>query len=96
VSETQNPAPPGAESSVFVLREIVALLFVVIWLALFAGELLTGAYVLPFWFHCVAVGCLAYALGVSVATLTSFRDPGGRGGRGGHVGHVTPTHPPAG
>jgi hypothetical protein len=93
VSETQNPAPPGAESSVFVLREIVALLFVVIWLLLFAGELLTGKYVLPFWFHCVAVGCLAYALGVSVATLTSFRDPSGPRG---HGGHVTPTPPPAG
>jgi hypothetical protein len=78
-----NPPPAEAALSVYVFREAVAVIFVVFWLVLFAGELLTGRYVLPFWFHCVAVGVLAYALGVSVASLTSFRDPGG--GRGGHV-----------
>ena len=78
-----NPPPPDAALAVYVVRETIAVLFILFWLFLFAGELLTGRYVLPFWYHCTAVGTLAYSLGISVAQLTSFRDPGG--GRGGHV-----------
>lgn len=87
-----NPAPPEATLAVYVFREALACVYLIVWLLLFAGELLTGRYVLPFWFHCTAVGVLAYALGVTVASLTSFRDPSGPGGRGGHVTQ----HPPEG
>lgn len=73
-----NPAPPDHALAVFVLREALACLFVLGWLLLFAGELLTGRYVLPFWFHAVAVGVLAYALGVTVGQLTAARPPSRR------------------
>lgn len=59
----------------FVIREVLAVCFVGVWLLLFVGELVTGVYALPFWFHCVAVGVLGYALGVNVAELTAYRQP---------------------
>lgn len=70
-----NQPPDQMKAATFVLREVAALLFVGGWLLLFAGELLTGRYHLPFWVHCVGVGVLAYALGVSVAELTAYRKP---------------------
>jgi len=70
-----NPPPPEAAVAAFVARETVAILFVAFWMLLFAGELVTGAYTLPLWYHCVAVGVLAYALGLNVATLTAARAP---------------------
>jgi len=48
----------------------VALLFVGFWLLLFAGELVTGSYTIPFWFHGVACAVLAYALGLNTTALT--------------------------
>lgn len=59
----------------WILRELVALLFVGGWLGLIAGELITGSYTIPFWIHIVGVGTLAYALGINVAQLTAFRPP---------------------
>jgi len=70
-----NPAPPEVAVAAFIAREAVAFLFVAFWLLLFAASLVTGAFVLPFWYHCVAVGVLGYALGVNVATLTAARPP---------------------
>lgn len=63
----------------FVVREVLACGFVFFWLLLFAGELLTGRYVLPFWYHCVSVGVLGYALGINVGELTAYRQPTVRG-----------------
>lgn len=77
--DSPNPAPADIKTHVFIVREVVALLFVLFWLILFAGELITGKYTVPFWFHCVAVGVLGYALGINVAQLTSFRKPTARG-----------------
>jgi hypothetical protein len=70
-----NPAPAQAALAVFIFREIIAVLFVGGWLLLFAGELITGKYEVPFWFHIVGVGVMAYALGINVAELTAFRPP---------------------
>lgn len=70
-----NPPPERLRLATFVIRETLAILFVGFWLLLFAGELLTGKYQVPFWFHCVGVGVMAYALGTSVAELTSYRKP---------------------
>lgn len=70
-----NPPPEQAATAAFVLREVVALLFVAVWLLFYAGELVTGAYRLPLWFHCVGVGVLAYALGLNVAELSAYRPP---------------------
>lgn len=75
-----NPAPAGHETAVFVVREAVALLFALVWLALLVWDILEGAEArVPFWVHCVGVGTLSYALGLSVASLTSFRKPTVRG-----------------
>lgn len=68
-----NPPPPAAATAVFVLREVVALLFVAVWLLLFAASLFTGAFELPFWFHCTGVAVMAYALGMNAAELGVFR-----------------------
>jgi hypothetical protein len=73
--DSPNPAPAEMKTAVFIFREIIALLFVFFWLGLFAGELITGKYTIPFWFHCVGVGTMAYALGINVAQLTAFRNP---------------------
>jgi hypothetical protein len=70
-----NPPPESVAVATFVVREVVAFLFVLVWLLLFAGSLITGSYTLPFWFHCVAVGVLGYALGMNVAELTAARPP---------------------
>jgi len=70
-----NPPPEQAAVAAFVFREAVAVAFVAAWLLLFAGELVGGAYKLPFWFHCVGVGVLAYALGLNVAELSAYRPP---------------------
>jgi len=70
-----NPAPAQAALAVFIFRQIIAVLFLGGWLVLFAGELLTGDYTLPLWYHCCAVGVLAYSLGINVAELTAFRPP---------------------
>lgn len=73
-----NPPPEALRTQVFVLRETLALLFVGVWLLLFAGELVTQSYTVPFWFHCVSVGVLGYALGLNVAELTAYRPPSKR------------------
>ena len=70
-----NPPPPEAALATYVVREALAVAFVGVWLLLFAGELLTGAYTLPFWYHAVAIGVLAYALGVGVGQLTAYQRP---------------------
>lgn len=70
-----NPAPAQAALAVFIFREVIAVLFVMGWLLIFAGELITGKYEVPFWFHVVGVGVMAYALGINVAELTAFRPP---------------------
>lgn len=64
-----NPPPEQAAVAAFVFREVVAVLFVGVWLLFYAGELVTGSYTVPVWFHCCGVGTLAYALGLNVATL---------------------------
>jgi hypothetical protein len=64
-----NPAPAEVSVAVFIAREVVALVFVVIWLALFAVELATGKFEIPFWFHCVGMAILAYALGINAAEM---------------------------
>ena len=68
-----NPPPEELRHQTFIVRETLAVLFVGFWLLLFAGELLTGRYAVPFWFHAVAVGVLGYALGLNVAELTAYR-----------------------
>jgi hypothetical protein len=68
-------APPsggnaaGSGFAVWLIREVAALLFVAGWLLLFAGELLTGRYTLPFWVHGLGTGVLGYALGLNAAEL---------------------------
>ena len=64
----------GSGFAVWLIREVVALLFVAGWLVLFAGELLSARYALPFWVHCVGVGTLGYALGLNAADLV-YRPP---------------------
>jgi hypothetical protein len=68
-----NPAPAGRSTAVFVLREVVALLFVAVWLLVFALELALGTFEVPFWFHCVGIGVLAYALGINVGELSLYK-----------------------
>ena len=82
MSEPPNPPPERVRVATFVVREALACCFVGFWLLLFAGELLTGAYTVPFWFHCVGVGVMAYALGVSVGELTAYRKPSLRKAKG--------------
>lgn len=83
----RNPPPAEVSVAVFIAREIVALIFVVLWLLLFAVELATGKYELPFWFHCIGIGVMAYALGINVAELSLQKviaaAPDGRGRPGG-------------
>ena len=64
-----NPPPPNASFAVWLIRETVALVFVVGWLFLFAGELLTGTYSLGLWVHALGTGVLGYALGLNAAEL---------------------------
>jgi hypothetical protein len=78
VEDEVNPPPEDVRVATFVLREGLAVAFVGVWLLLFAGELVTAAYVIPFWFHCVAVGVLGYALGINVSTLVVYRKPTAR------------------
>ena len=66
-----NPPPDELRARAFVVREAAALAFVAGWLLLFAGELLTGAYTLPFWVHCVAVAVLSFALGINLGELVA-------------------------
>jgi hypothetical protein len=77
----QNDAEPTEtpESSfgVWLIREVVALVFVAGWLCLFAIELFTGRYTLPFWVHCCGIGALSYALGLNAAQLV-YRPPSRR------------------
>lgn len=72
-----NPPPPELALAVFVIREALAVAFVGVWLLLFAGELLTGAYTIPLWFHCLSVGILGFALGLNAAELV-YRPPSKR------------------
>src|SRR5262245_36630577 len=72
-----NPAPAQMATAVFILREIVALIFVVAWLALFAFDLFNDDIRVPFWFHGLGIAVLAYALGINVAQLTSVQRPRG-------------------
>jgi len=66
-----NPPPDELRTRAFVVREAAALVFVAAWLLLFAGELLTGRYTLPFWYDCVAVAVLGYALGMNLGELVA-------------------------
>jgi hypothetical protein len=71
-----NPAPEGSETLVFIVREIVALLFVAVWVGLLVWDFLEGeTNRVPFWFSIIGTGVLAYALGLNVSQLTSFRKP---------------------
>lgn len=72
------PADDRVGTATFILREVLAILFVGFWLLLYAGELATGAYSLPFWFHMIGVGVMAYALGISVGELVAYRKPSAR------------------
>ena len=70
-STNPNPAPQSLAVAAFVLREIVALLFVFGWLFVTGLDWLKfpDEQLVPFWFHILGAGVLAYALGVNVATL---------------------------
>lgn len=71
--------PPGGDRAalaVFLVREAVAVLFVLLWLLLLWADVVVQGYRLPFWLNCVGVAVLAYALGLNVADLTSTRLPG--------------------
>lgn len=62
-------------TAVFVLREVVALLFVLAWLAMLGFDIFiqTQTDIVPFWLNALGVGVLAYALGINVENLTAFR-----------------------
>jgi hypothetical protein len=66
-----NPAPQQLAVAAFIIREIVALFFVLGWLAVTGIDWLhyPDEQLVPFWFHLLGAGVLAYALGVNVATL---------------------------
>lgn len=65
-----NPAPQQLAIAAFIFREIVALIFVLIWLVITGYDLIVSPdELVPFWFHLLGAGVLAYALGVNVATL---------------------------
>ena len=70
-SSPVNPAPQQLAIAAFIFREIVALIFVLVWLLITGYDLLiaSGEQLVPFWFHLLGAGVLAYALGVNVATL---------------------------
>jgi hypothetical protein len=78
VAPGPNPAPEALRHQTFIVREILALAFVGFWLFLFAVELFTTLFVLPFWYHAVSVGVLGYSLGINVAELTAYRPPSRR------------------
>lgn len=61
-------------TTVFVLRELIALIFVLAWLVGCAVDLFLypDTRVIPFWGHCVGIGVLAYSLGVNVENITAF------------------------
>jgi len=71
--EPVNPPPAQVASAAFLIREGLAVLFVCVWLALFAASLVTGAFAVPFWFDVVAVTVLGYALGLNAAEVTQAR-----------------------
>ena len=73
-----NPPPEEIALATFIVREVVALLFVAGWLLLLAGELVSGSYTVPLWLNCVGVAVLGFALGLDAAELV-YRPP--RGGR---------------
>ena len=75
-----NPPPERVAGAAFLLREVIAFLFVAAWLLLYGVSLVTGLYMLPFWFHCVSVSVLGYALGLNVADMTAARPPQEGGG----------------
>jgi hypothetical protein len=64
-----------AALTVFVVREVVACLFVLVWLILLMVDVITEGYRVPFWLNCVGISVLAYALGINAADLTSTRPP---------------------
>lgn len=66
-----NQAPQQLAIAAFLIREVVALLFVLGWLAVTGLDWLKypDEQLVPFWFHLLGAGVLAYALGVNVATL---------------------------
>lgn len=70
-----EPPPDRVGVATFVVREALAICFVGVWLLLLVGEIVTGAYNVPFWVDCLGVGVMAYALGVSVGELTAYRKP---------------------
>ena len=73
--DRDDPAQQRYATAVFVLRELVALLFVLGWLIIAGIDLFVfpDASIVPFWFHMLGVGVLAYALGVNVATLVPIK-----------------------
>lgn len=74
VSQSYNAPPAQLASAVFILREIVALLFVLGWLAMLAYDIFfANDSTIPFWLHMLGAGVLAYALGVNVENLTAFK-----------------------
>lgn len=70
-SANPNPAPQQLAVAAFIIREVVALFFVLGWLAVTGIDWLQypDEMLVPFWFHLLGAGVLAYALGVNVASL---------------------------
>lgn len=55
------------------VREGLAILFVLAWLLLFIVDLYDDRITVPFWFHVLGAGVLSYALGVNLAQLVDVR-----------------------
>jgi hypothetical protein len=68
-----NQPPEQAALATFIIREIVALLFVGVWLLLLVVSLVSGLFEVPFWLSCTGVAIMAYALGMNIAELNVFR-----------------------
>jgi hypothetical protein len=62
-------------TAVFVFRQIICLLFLTAWLIMFCFDNFfdQGEVLIPFWFNALAVGVLAFSLGVNVENLVSFK-----------------------
>lgn len=74
VSQSYNVPPAQMAGAVFILREIVALVFVFGWLLILAYDIFVAQEAtVPFWLHMLGAGVLAYALGVNVENLTAFK-----------------------
>ena len=71
----QNVPPAQMATAVFVFRQIICLLFLTAWLVMFCFDNFfdQGEVLIPFWFNALAVGVLAFSLGVNVENLVSFK-----------------------